>query len=674
MRKHSSSALKRKKKKKKKKSMADKKEMKKIEKHEEKKKEEEEEERSDVKRRKTGEEATTTSVKTSSGNQLKKNGGGGGEGGGSGGGLELPRGWLECRAGGDAALDIFVPVKTPLDKRWNALVPEEKRHTPASVIRNVEEKLQKPVGLMIDLTNGNRYYKAEDVQRCGVRYEKIRCAGHGESPSPESVDYFHTIVLTWRQTNPEKLVVVHCTHGHNRTGFMIVHHLIRASTTTVRVADAVYRFSKLRSPGIYKRGYLEDLFVAYHEHWPSSMRNPVLPEWKKLSDGSEQDEDEDDEDKEEATAEGSGRRSLWKAAVGASGSNISHEDIIGEEVSQVHANLLRGLVSAILMGGAVPAEQVRFDGSQPVSLSHSNMTLLNQKVYRVTWKADGTRYMILLCADGVYLFNRENQVRRVWVRFPNFSDPNSTNRQNITLLDAELVVDKDAATGRLERRMLIFDVMYLDGMPIMMEPFSRRFDAIDSHVMTPRKHAQQKRVLDWYNWAMEPFKVRRKDFWELRATDKVLKKLIPQLSHESDGLIFQCWTDPYVPRTCHELLKWKYAHMNSVDFQLKVDYSTGGVPLLYVQQGRDLVQVSRDIIFEKAEDPSDFHLKIVECFWDEKRRSWVYMRTRTDKSTPNSLDTYENVKISIADEITEEVLLDNIKDYIEHGIGLAEPP
>ena len=42
-----------------------------------------------------------------------------------------------------------------------------------------------------------------------------------------------------------------------------------------------------------------------------------------------------------------------------------------------------------------------FPGSQPVSLARSNMGLLNERRYWVTWKADGTRYMLLLCRWGV---------------------------------------------------------------------------------------------------------------------------------------------------------------------------------------------------------------------------------------------------------------------------------
>ena len=52
----------------------------------------------------------------------------------------------------------------------------------------------------------------------------------------------------------------------------------------------------------------------------------------------------------------------------------------------------------------------------------------------------------------------------------------------------------------------------------------------------------------------------------LSVVGKLLKDFILRLSHEVDGLIFQGWGDAYVRRTHDGLLKWKYDHMNSVDF------------------------------------------------------------------------------------------------------------
>jgi hypothetical protein len=34
------------------------------------------------------------------------------------------------------------------------------------------------------------------------------------------------------------------------------------------------------------------------------------------------------------------------------------------------------------------------------------------------------------------------------------------------------------------------------------------------------------------------------------------------------SLLDQPWDDPYIPRTYPHLLKWKFRHMNSVDFKL----------------------------------------------------------------------------------------------------------
>ena len=56
-----------------------------------------------------------------------------------------------------------------------------------------------------------------------------------------------------------------------------------------------------------------------------------------------------------------------------------------------------------------------FPGGQPVSLDRANLGQLQDRHYMVTWKADGTRYMLLLCKWGTYLIDRSFSVRRVQV-------------------------------------------------------------------------------------------------------------------------------------------------------------------------------------------------------------------------------------------------------------------
>ena len=74
--------------------------------------------------------------------------------------------------------------------------------------------------------------------------------------------------------------------------------------------------------------------------------------------------------------------------------------------------------------------------------------------------------------------------------------------------------------------------------------------------------------------------MRRKDFWPLHKSRYILDKFIPSLSHESDGLILQPWDgddSDYQGGTCDVLLKWKFAHLNSVDFLLEMDPSQKGI-------------------------------------------------------------------------------------------------
>ena len=62
-----------------------------------------------------------------------------------------------------------------------------------------------------------------------------------------------------------------------------------------------------------------------------------------------------------------------------------------------------------------PPERVHFPGGQPVSLDRANLGLFRTNRYWVTWKADGTRYLLLLCRWGAYLLDRSFSVRRVQV-------------------------------------------------------------------------------------------------------------------------------------------------------------------------------------------------------------------------------------------------------------------
>ncbi|XP_074312021.1 uncharacterized protein LOC141647644 isoform X2 [Silene latifolia] len=563
---------------------------------------------------------------------------------------KLPSGWLDCPNFGQE-IAFTIPSKVPLDESFNDCIPAGKRYSFRQVPLQGENF---KVGMVVDLTNTNRYYSTSDFKKQGVKYLKIRCQGRDAVPDNEAVNTFVFEVAQYLSNQPKqqpkKHVFVHCTHGHNRTGYMIVNYLMRTQQAT-SVTEAIQRFSKSRPPGIYKQDYIDSLYAFYHEPKPELVVCPPTPEWKRSSDfdlnGEALPEDDD---------------GVPYAPINEKQENIvlmTNDNVLGDKIPDEQELQLRRLCLNMLRLRAPTRGSSQFPGSHPVSLDRENLQLLRQRYYYATWKADGTRYMLLLSADGCYLVDRSFKFRRVQMRFP---CKNRNECHHFTLLDGEMIIDT-IGPEKQERRYLIYDLIALNRVSMIERPFCERWKMIDKEIIEPRYHDREHRKAP-YRYDLEPFRVRRKDFWLLSTARKLLKDFIPKLSHDADGLIFQGWDDPYVPRTHEGLLKWKYPEMNSVDFLFEI--REDGAECLYLHEGGKKRLMDNDgVVFGDAFEPSSSYSgKIIECSWDSEENVWVCMRVRVDKSTPNEFNTYRKVMKSIKDNITEEVLLNEIDEII----------
>ena len=74
-----------------------------------------------------------------------------------------------------------------------------------------------------------------------------------------------------------------------------------------------------------------------------------------------------------------------------------HDDVFGDRCSRAKRAEIRAV--ALWLCGAVSSS--RFPGSQPVSWRAITWRSSSAREYRVTWKADGTRYLLLLMRDGL---------------------------------------------------------------------------------------------------------------------------------------------------------------------------------------------------------------------------------------------------------------------------------
>ncbi|XP_051730120.1 LOW QUALITY PROTEIN: mRNA-capping enzyme [Ctenopharyngodon idella] len=558
-----------------------------------------------------------------------------------------PPRWRNCPRRGQPVAGKFLPMKTMLGPRYDDKVPEENRFHP-SMLSNYLKSLKVKMGLLVDLTNTSRFYDRAEIEKEGIKYVKLSCKGHGECPTVETTEMFIRLCEHFIEKTPTELIGVHCTHGFNRTGFLICAYLVEKMDWSIEAAVAA--FAQARSPGIYKGDYLKELFRRYGdvEDAPAA---PSLPEWC-----FDDDEDEDADDDGNAIAQGSepsssqssqGKKKKERLKVGA----VFLEGVSVKGVTQVTSQPKLGTIQRKCQEFS-EWDKSGFPGAQPVSMDLRNIRLLEKNAYKVSWKADGTRYMMLI--DGkneVYMIDRDNSVFHIAnLEFP-FRKDLRIHLSN-TLLDGEMIIDK--VNGQPVPRYLIYDIIKFNGQPVGQCDFNRRLLCIEKEIISPRF---EKMKLGQIDKAKEPFSVRNKPFFDIHAARKLLEgSFTSQVSHEVDGLIFQP-IGKYKPGRCDDILKWKPPSHNSVDFRLKIT-KVGGEGL--IPQTVGLLYVgSYDMPFAQmkiTKDLKQYDNKIIECTF--VNNTWVFMRQRVDKSFPNSYDTAMAVCNSIQHPVTKQILFE----------------
>lgn len=436
-------------------------------------------------------------------------------------------------------------------------------------------------------------------------------------------------------------------------------------------------FSKCRPPGIYKSNYVRALFIYYLERRFSTTRNPKLPFWKHISKAPPLTEQSICETDLFYLSMHSIKNQIYSIPLRYTNQSFGTEyvdisgmdDVLGEEICDAQI----AEIQKLCVWSCFPAESHKeffksrrhnFPGSQPVSLTRSNVFLLKNNPYYVTWKADGMRYLLLLMRDGVYLIDRKFSVRRVQMRFP-VQNSQGIKTHHATLLDGEMVVDRDLVSGKYSRRYLAYDCITLNGEKIGYKPFHERLHIINSEIVASRNFFfSEVGPKKSYQIDRELFSVRLKQFFPLSRTKELLEKFIPELCHESDGLIFQPKNASYVPNTFDELLKWKYPEMNTIDFALKLQQTLNGKlsPILYVGDKRGSLTRINDRFELQSGKLEDLDGQIVECSWNVQEKCWTFLRIRLDKTTPNFIDVYKKTWQSIKDNITGPGILHYISE------------
>ena len=139
-------------------------------------------------------------------------------------------------------------------------VPDTNDWTPRTLLQEHPD-----LELVIDLTNTDRYYNGKcDLNRDqdpshNVEYAKIFTPGH-QVPDNNTVSKFFSVVDHFLHNNNNGLIGVHCTHGVNRTGYMICRYLVQRLKWDPEQALKV--FADCRGHPIERQNYVKDVRAA----------------------------------------------------------------------------------------------------------------------------------------------------------------------------------------------------------------------------------------------------------------------------------------------------------------------------------------------------------------------------------------------------------------------------
>jgi len=103
-----------------------------------------------------------------------------------------------------------------------------------------------------------KYYSPQDFERHSITYKKIYVQGAKSGKTvPDDSNFLEFVQAVQQHGNKDSVIGVHCTHGLNRTGYMICRYMIEE--IGYEPDDAIRLFNDARGHTMEREAYLSDL-------------------------------------------------------------------------------------------------------------------------------------------------------------------------------------------------------------------------------------------------------------------------------------------------------------------------------------------------------------------------------------------------------------------------------
>ncbi|CAH0482511.1 unnamed protein product [Peronospora belbahrii] len=276
------------------------------------------------------------------------------------------------------------------------------------------------------------------------------------------------------------------------------------------------------------------------------------------------------------------------------------------------------------------------------TMLRGNEHQVGEHPYFVCEKSVGIRYLILLLQGRCYLISQNYEFREVALfcpvrpdRLQPGVDRNTVVPHQWTILDGLMVCDKDGNKSVLT--LLLYDILALNGSPVMTSKLQDRLKLIQNDVVGPRKQLPPPK-----GHPTDMFQLVLQSMYPINRVGHVIHSILPRVAQtrQNAGLVFTPVLLPYTPGFSKGLFHWTPTSLLSADFQLGVEWR-GRPPKpgfkLVIHDKR--TQVFQDWItfapddFEAFRQDKKASSRILECVYDPE---WLTYIPSHDKSTWDS--------------------------------------
>jgi len=209
---------------------------------------------------------------------------------------KIPKGWLQTEPliGENIPNTMFIPFKCPLSPQ---LFPFPNNISLGLLKGHFMREHQQNIGLVIDLCCAE-FYKRNDVPE-NVEYQSYYLNVHHFNKVSNldsmkvQLDGITSNIDRFIERCPNKYILIHCTHGLNRTGFVICYYMLKKRiVTTVEKSMELFKLHRKSAVGLYNPFFIDLLYEIFEQtdsstyqtmNYPSPMphsRKSILDELK----------------------------------------------------------------------------------------------------------------------------------------------------------------------------------------------------------------------------------------------------------------------------------------------------------------------------------------------------------------------------------------------------------